>query len=161
MAGYWNKPEETATALRDGWYWSGDLGYLDDEGYLFLVDRAKDMIISGGENVYSIEVEDAIMAHSSVLECAVIGVPDEKWGERVHAIVVLKPSQVVSPDALIAHCKERIAGFKSPRSVEFLDGLPRSGAGKILKRDLRDRHWSGEERGHPLSTPLITNIWFK
>jgi long-chain acyl-CoA synthetase len=147
MAGYWNKPEETAAALRDGWYWSGDLGYLDDEGYLFLVDRAKDMIISGGENVYSIEVEDAIMAHSSVLECAVIGVPDEKWGERVHAIVVLKPSQVVSPDALIAHCKERIAGFKSPRSVEFLDGLPRSGAGKILKRDLRDRHWSGEERG--------------
>ena len=146
MAGYWNKPEETAAALRDGWYWSGDLGYLDDGGYLFLVDRAKDMIISGGENVYSIEVEDAVMAHPSVLECAVIGVPDEKWGERVHAAVVLKPGQLLDAKALIVHCKERIAGFKSPRSVEFLGELPRSGAGKILKRDLRDRHWSAEGR---------------
>ncbi|TMK87743.1 MAG: hypothetical protein E6G57_09610 [Actinobacteria bacterium] len=104
------------------------------------------MIISGGENVYSIEVEDAVMAHPSVLECAVIGVPDEKWGERVHAAVVLKPGQFLDAEALIVHCKERIAGFKSPRSVEFLGELPRSGAGKILKRDLRDRHWSAEGR---------------
>jgi long-chain acyl-CoA synthetase len=146
MAGYWNKPEETQAALRDGWYWSQDLGYLDDDGYLFLVDRAKDMIISGGENVYSIEVEDALMSHPGVLECAVIGVPDDKWGERVHAAIVCKPGQSVEADELVAHCKERIAGFKTPRSIEFLDELPRSGAGKILKKDIRDRHWSSEGR---------------
>jgi long-chain acyl-CoA synthetase len=147
MSGYWNKPDETAAALREGWYWSQDLGYLDEDGYLFLVDRAKDMIISGGENVYSIEVEDALMSHPAVLECAVIGVPDDKWGERVHAAVVLKPGESIGPEALMAHCKERIAGFKTPRSIEFLPELPRSGAGKILKRDIRDPHWAGESRG--------------
>jgi acyl-CoA synthetase (AMP-forming)/AMP-acid ligase II len=104
------------------------------------------MIISGGENVYSIEVEEAVMSHPAVLECAVVGLPDEKWGERVHAAVVLKAGQTLDADALVAHCKERIAGFKAPRSVEVLAALPRSGAGKILKRDLRDRHWSGEGR---------------
>jgi long-chain acyl-CoA synthetase len=137
MLGYWNKPEETAAALREGWYWTQDLGYLDDDGYLFLVDRAKDMIISGGENVYSIEVEDAIMSHPAVLECAVVGLPDDTWGERVHAAVVLKPGSVLDAEALVAHCTERIARYKSPRSVEFLDELPKSGAGKILKRELR------------------------
>jgi long-chain acyl-CoA synthetase len=147
MRGYWNKPDETTAAMRGGWYWSGDLGYLDEDGYLFLVDRAKDMVISGGENVYSIEVEDALMAHRAVLECAVIGVPDEKWGERVHAVVVRVPGQDVEPADLVAFCKERIAGFKVPRSVEFMDTLPRSGAGKVLKRDLRDSHWGTESRG--------------
>ena len=146
MSGYWNKPEATDAALRDGWYWSQDLGYLDDECFLFLVDRAKDMIISGGENVYSIEVENAVMSHSAVLECAVIGVPDDHWGERVHAAVVVKPGQTLEANELLAHCKELIAGFKSPRSVEFLDELPKSGAGKILKRDVRDRHWDGHDR---------------
>jgi long-chain acyl-CoA synthetase len=147
MRGYWNKPEETAAALRDGWYWSGDLGYRDADGYIFLVDRAKDMIISGGENVYSVEVEDALMSHPAVLEVAVIGVPDEKWGERVHAFVVRKADMSVPAEQLITACRERIAGFKVPRSIDFVDELPRSGAGKILKRELRDRYWARENRG--------------
>jgi long-chain acyl-CoA synthetase len=149
MRGYWNKQAETDEVLIDGRYWSRDLGYLDDSGYLFLVDRAKDMIISGGENVYSIEVEDAISKHPAVLEVAVIGVPDDKWGERVHAAVVLRPAtDTVAPTEaeLSRHCHELIAGYKCPRSVEFLDALPRSGAGKILKRDLRDRFWGDEGR---------------
>ena len=146
MLGYWKKPEQTEAALRDGWYWTQDLGYFDDEGYLFLVDRAKDMIISGGENVYSIEVEEAIMSNAAVLECAVIGIPDDTWGERVHAAVVLKPGETLDTQTVLAHCRERIAGFKCPRSVEFLDELPKSGPGKILKRELRDRYWSGRDR---------------
>ena len=140
MLGYWNKPDATAAALRDGWYWTQDLGYLDEDRYLFLVDRAKDMIISGGENVYSIEVEEAIMSHPAVLECAVIGLPDQHWGERVHAAVVLKPAQILDEDTLVAHCRERIGGYKCPRTVELVAALPKSGAGKILKRALRDRH---------------------
>jgi long-chain acyl-CoA synthetase len=147
MLGYWNKPAETAEVLRDGWYWSRDLGYLDDEGYLFLVDRAKDMIISGGENVYSIEVEDALCTHPDVLEVAVIGVPDDIWGERVHAAVVLRAGAALSEADLRAHCHELIAGYKCPRTMEFLPELPRSGAGKILKREIRDRYWSGSDRG--------------
>ncbi|MDT7538497.1 MAG: hypothetical protein QOI82_2082 [Actinomycetota bacterium] len=146
MLGYWNKPAETAEVLRDGWYWTRDLGYLDSEGFLFLVDRAKDMIISGGENVYSIEVEDALCKHPAVLESAVIGVPDEKWGERVHAAVVLRAGGTVTENELSAHCHELIAGYKCPRSMEFLTELPRSGAGKVLKRDIRDRYWSGSDR---------------
>jgi long-chain acyl-CoA synthetase len=147
MLGYWNKPAETAEVLRDGWYWSRDLGYLDDEGYLFLVDRAKDMIISGGENVYSIEVEDALCTHPDVLEVAVIGVPDDIWGERVHAAVVLRAGAALSEAQLRAHCHELIAGYKCPRTMEFLPELPRSGAGKVLKREIRDRYWSGSDRG--------------
>jgi long-chain acyl-CoA synthetase len=146
MLGYWNKPAETAEVLRDGWYWTRDLGYLDGEGFLFLVDRAKDMIISGGENVYSIEVEDALCKHPAVLESAVIGVPDDKWGERVHAAVVLRAGAAVTENELSAHCHELIAGYKCPRSMEFLPELPRSGAGKILKREIRDRYWSGTGR---------------
>jgi long-chain acyl-CoA synthetase len=146
MRGYWNKPAETAEVLVDGWYWTRDLGYLDGDGFLFLVDRAKDMIISGGENVYSIEVEDAICKHPAVLEVAVIGVPDDKWGERVHAAIVLRTSTTLSEAELSAHCHRLIAGYKCPRSVEFLDALPRSGAGKILKRDIRDRYWSEQGR---------------
>ncbi|MDP9101356.1 MAG: long-chain fatty acid--CoA ligase [Actinomycetota bacterium] len=146
MRGYWNKPEATTEVLVDGWYWTRDLGYLDDAGYLFLVDRAKDMIISGGENVYSIEVEEAICTHDAVLEVAVVGVPDERWGERVHAAIVLRPGKTLDAEELKAHCAQLIAGFKCPRSIEFLDALPRSGAGKILKRDIRDRHWTDTER---------------
>jgi long-chain acyl-CoA synthetase len=146
MRGYWNKPAETAEVLIDGWYWTRDLGYLDDSGYLFLVDRAKDMIISGGENVYSIEVEDAVSAHPAVLEVAVIGVPDDKWGERVHAAVVLRPGAILDEAELSRHCHELIAGYKCPRSVEFLEALPRSGAGKVLKRDIRDRYWGDQGR---------------
>jgi long-chain acyl-CoA synthetase len=146
MLGYWNKPQETAQALRDGWYWSGDGGYMDEEGYVYIVDRLKDMIVSGGENVYSIEVENALCSHPAILEAAVIGVPDEQWGERVHAVVVLRPGQDAPEAELQEHCRALIAGYKIPRSVEFTDALPKSGAGKILKRELRDKHWAGLAR---------------
>lgn len=148
-AGYWNKPEETGRALIDGWFTSGDLGYLDAGGHLFLVDRAKDMIVSGGENVYSAEVENALFAHPSVVEVAVFGVPHERFGESVHAVVVLR-SAPDDADAftaeLAAHCRATIAGYKVPRSIETrVEPLPKSGAGKILKRELRDVHWQGRE----------------
>ena len=140
MAGYWNKAEQTAAVLRDGWYWSGDLGYADDEGFIFLVDRAKDMIVSGGENVYCTEVEEALYTHPAVLEAAVFGIPDEKWGETVHAVVV--PRHEVERSELIAHCRERIAGYKVPRSLELRsEPLPKSGPGKVLKRELREPYW--------------------
>ena len=144
---YLNKPEATAEALRDGWYHSGDVGYLDEAGYLFLVDRAKDMIISGGENVYSVEVENALAGHPAVLQSAVIGIPDDLWGEAVHAVVVLKPGAEATAEDLIAHCRTAIAGYKVPRSVELTaDPLPMSAAGKILKKDLRAPHWQGQDR---------------
>jgi long-chain acyl-CoA synthetase len=148
MLGYWRRPEETADALgKDGWYRSGDVAYADEGGYLYIVDRAKDMIISGGENVYSPEVENVLYEHAAVLECAVVGVPHEKWGEMVHAIVVPRPDTPVTADELIDFAKERIAGFKAPRSVELRDEpLPKSGAGKILKRDLSAPYWQGKER---------------
>lgn len=142
MLGYWRKPEETAQVLRDGWYWTGDAGYLDDGHYLYIVDRLKDMVVSGGENVYSAEVEDAIFSHPAILECAVIGVPDAKWGERVHAVIVFKPEQTATEEELTEHCRKLIAGYKLPRSFEIAEALPKSGAGKILKRDLREKHWS-------------------
>ena len=146
MVGYWNRPQETAEALRDGWYHSGDLAMLDEDGYLSIVDRKKDMIVTGGENVYSVEVENALYSHPAVLECAVIGVPDARWGEAVLAVVVRKPGQDATETDLIAHCHTRIAGYKAPKSVAFTDLLPKSGAGKILKRELREQHWAGEER---------------
>ena len=152
MLGYWNKDDATADVLRDGWYWTRDVGYLDEEGYLFLVDRAKDMIISGGENVYSIEVEDAVMSHPAILDCAVIGVPDDHWGERVHAVVVLHPGASLDGEELVEFCKGRIAGYKCPRSMEIASELPRSAAGKVLKRDLRDPHWAGHRPEHRLTT---------
>ncbi|MEM9039863.1 MAG: AMP-binding protein [Actinomycetota bacterium] len=148
MQGYWNKPEQTADALDDdGWYRTGDVGYLDDEGYLFLVDRAKDMIVSGGENVYCTEVEDVLYTHPAVLEATVFGVPDAKWGEAVHAVVVRRDGHDVSADDLIAHCQGRIGGYKVPKSIEFSDDpLPKSGPGKVLKRLLREPHWAGTDR---------------
>ena len=147
MQGYLNMPDATAEALKDGWMHSGDIGYMDEHGYIYLVDRSKDMIVSGGENVYSVEVEAAIYTHPAVLEAAAIGIPHAEWGEAVHAVVVLKPGQTASEDEIIKHCKELIAGFKCPKSIDFHEGeLPKSGAGKILKRDLREPYWEGEER---------------
>lgn len=146
MQGYWNKPEETASALRNGWMHTGDLGYVDDTGLLFVVDRKKDMIVSGGENVYSAEVENALGKLEEVAMCAVIGVPDEKWGERVHAILVLQPGAELDEQAVIAHCREYIAGYKCPRSVEFRDELPVSAAGKLQKFQLREAYWAGRDR---------------
>ena len=148
MAGYWQKPEQTADAMLDGGrYRTGDLGYLDDGGYLYLVDRAKDMIVSGGENVYCTEVEDAIYTHPAVLEATVFGIPDRAWGEAVHAVVVLRPDAAQLTDAaLIDHCRGLIASYKLPKSVEFQsDPLPKSGPGKVLKRMLRAKYWEGHE----------------
>ena len=141
MLGYWNRPDETAAAVQDGWMHTGDGGRMDDDGYLFIVDRIKDMIITGGENVYSAEVENALAKHPAVAAVAVIGVPDPDWGERVHAVVVLLPGQKATEEQLRAHCKALVAGYRAPRSVEFVDAMPMSGAGKILKRELRMKYW--------------------
>ena len=143
MAGYWRKPEATAEVMRGDWYLTGDLGYMDEESHVFLVDRAKDMIVSGGENIYSTEVEDALGSYPGVQEVAVFGVPDPRWGEAVYAVVF--SSQQVTAEELAAHCRERIAGFKVPRRIEVCTGpLPKSAAGKILKRKLREPHWAGQ-----------------
>ncbi|HCS29279.1 MAG TPA: fatty-acid--CoA ligase, partial [Spongiibacteraceae bacterium] len=132
--------------LKNGWLHTGDGGYLED-GYLYIVDRVKDMIISGGENIYSSEVEQAVYKHESVEQCAVIGIPNEKWGEQVHAIVVLKDGQSASEAVIIEHCREWIAGYKCPRSVEFRsEPLPLSGVSKVLKNELRKPYWAGKER---------------
>jgi acyl-CoA synthetase (AMP-forming)/AMP-acid ligase II len=146
MQGYWNKPKETAAALRDGWMHTGDGGYVDEDGYLYVVDRIKDMIVTGGENVYSAEVENAISCLAGVSMSAVIGVPDEQWGERVHAVVVLHPGVELDAEAIMAHCKTQIASYKCPRSVEFRTELPVSPAGKLQKFVLRDPYWKGRER---------------
>ena len=144
---YWNKPEATEDVFRGGWYHTGDAGYLDDRGYLFLVDRVKDMIVTGGENVYSAEVENAISTHPAVLQVAVIGIPHETWGEQVHAIVVLKPGEEATEADIIEHAREAIAGYKLPKSVEFrAEPLPLSGAMKVLKKDLRAPYWEGQDR---------------
>ncbi|MFF2085386.1 long-chain-fatty-acid--CoA ligase [Nocardia sp. NPDC058176] len=144
MLGYWNRPSDTAAALRGGWMHTGDAGYMDDDGYVFIVDRLKDMIITGGENVYSAEVENALSKHPAVATCAVIGLPDDRWGERVHAVIVLHPDTPATEAELDEHCRSSIAGYKTPRSWEFVDALPMSGAGKILKRELRQRHQTAE-----------------
>jgi len=147
MLGYWNRPEDTARAVVDGWMHTGDGGVLDADGFLTVVDRIKDMIITGGENVYSVEVENAIAQHPDVAQCAVIGIPSERWGEQVHAVVVPRPDAEPTPEEVIAFCRTMLGGFKCPRSVEIRDTpLPLSGAGKVLKRDLRAPFWSGYER---------------
>jgi long-chain acyl-CoA synthetase len=147
MSGYWRMPEATAAAVVDGWMHTDDLATIDEENYIYIVDRAKDMIISGGENIYSVEVENALYTHPAVLEVAVIGIPHDAWGEAVHAVVVCKPGMQVTGDELIEHSRTLIAGYKVPRSIEFSqDALPKSGAGKILKRDLRDKYWTGKSR---------------
>jgi len=146
MGAYWNKPDQTAAVLRDGWYHTGDLGYTDEHAFVYLVDRAKDMIVSGGENVYSTEVEDVLYRHPAVLEAAVFAVPDDRWGEAVHAVVVPRPSVSVSEEELLAHCRAAIAAYKVPKAVELrAEPLPKSGAGKTLKRELRAPFWAGRE----------------
>ena len=146
MVGYWKRPEETARTIRDGWLYTGDAGYLDADGYVFIHDRVKDMIISGGENVYPAEVESALSEHPAVAEVAVIGVPDAKWGEAVKAVIVLRPGAALSQDELIAWARTRIAGFKTPQSVDFAETLPRNASGKLLKRELRAPYWAGQGR---------------
>jgi acyl-CoA synthetase (AMP-forming)/AMP-acid ligase II len=140
MVGYWKQPEATAEAVRAGWMHTGDGGYMDERGYVYVVDRIKDMIISGGENVYSIEVENVVAKHPAIAQVAVIGVPDEIWGERVHAVVTLAPGSALDLDQLRDFCKQDIAGYKAPRSLEIVEQLPLSGAGKILKRTLRAQY---------------------
>jgi len=147
MLGYWNKPDVTAETIKDGWVYTGDAGYMDEDGFVFLMDRLKDMVISGGENVYSAEVENALAQHPGVATSAVIGIPSEQWGESVHAIVILNPATSVTDTDLIAHCHTLIAGYKCPRSVEFrTDPFPLSGANKVLKTELRKPYWEGRDR---------------
>ncbi|HWB66557.1 MAG TPA: AMP-binding protein [Mycobacteriales bacterium] len=146
LEGYWQQPEATAEALEGGWFHTGDGGEIDDEGYLTISDRKKDIIITGGENVSSIEVEDCVYAAPGVAECAVIGVPHEKWGETVKAIVVRAPGAQVSESDIIAHCKSRIASYKAPTSVDFVDVIPRTATGKVQKFKLREPYWSGRDR---------------
>ncbi|WAC56573.1 AMP-binding protein [Gordonia sp. SL306] len=145
MIGYLNKPEQTQHTLRDGWMWTGDIATWDAERYVFIVDRAKDMIISGGENIYSVQVEEAIATHPAVLECAVIGVPDEEWGESVKGFVVLKPGQNVTEAQLIEQAKANLASYQKPRSIEFVSELPKAPTGKILKRELRKPFWEDHD----------------
>lgn len=146
MQGYWNKPGATTEALSDGWMHTGDGGYMDEEGYLYIVDRVKDMIISGGENIYSAEVENVITQHPHVAQCAVIGIPSAEWGEAVHAVVVSQSGHNPSLKDIRAHCKKLIAGYKCPRSLDLVKTLPLSGAGKILKNELRKPFWQGKDR---------------
>ncbi|MBS0474127.1 MAG: fatty acid--CoA ligase [Proteobacteria bacterium] len=147
MLGYWKLPEATASTMdAEGWVATGDVGYKDDDGYVYMYDRAKDMIITGGENVYPAEVESGIYGHPDVLEVAVIGVPDEKWGEAVKAVCVPKPGATIEADSIIAWARERLAGFKVPKSVDVIAALPRNPSGKILRRQLREPYWEGRER---------------
>jgi acyl-CoA synthetase (AMP-forming)/AMP-acid ligase II len=146
MVEYWHKPDDTQASIVNGWLHTGDMGYYDEEGYIYIVDRKKDMIISGGENIYPREVEEILYQHPAVLEAAVIGIPDPYWIEKVHAVVVTKRGASTTAEELIAFCKKNIAGYKAPKSVEFVDSLPKNPAGKILKRELREKYWAGLER---------------
>ena len=147
MLEYWNKPDETEAAMRDGWYRTGDMGFIDDQGLLHLTDRIKDMIVTGGENVYSTEVENAFATHPAVQEVAVIGIPSETWGEAVLAIIVLRHGMKATAEELLDYARQNLAGFKVPKLVEFREGpLPLSGAFKPLKRELRRRYWENRER---------------
>jgi long-chain acyl-CoA synthetase len=153
MLGYWGKPEMTSQAIVDGWMHTGDGGYIDDQGMIYIVDRVKDMIISGGENVYSSEVETVITQYPGIAQCAVIGIPSDKWGESVHAVIVASPgseiSDVLTVKELRKFCKQHIAGYKCARSLEFVDALPISGPGKVLKTELRKPYW--ENRAQQVS----------
>jgi len=147
MLGYWRNPGETARTLAGGWVHTGDCGYMDEDGFVYVVDRLKDMVISGGENVYSAEVEAAILAHEGISACAVIGIPDARWGEAVHAIVVPKAGVAITAEDVIAVCRARIAHYKCPKSVTIRsEALPLSGAGKVLKRELREPYWKDHAR---------------
>jgi acyl-CoA synthetase (AMP-forming)/AMP-acid ligase II len=141
MVEYWHKPEETGQVIVDGWLHTGDLAYYDEEGFIYIVDRKKDMIVTGGENVYSREVEEALYKHPAVSEAAVIGIPDPVWVERVHALVVLKPGAAATEKEIITFCKAHLASYKAPKSVEFPESLPKNPQGKILKKDIRRKYW--------------------
>jgi acyl-CoA synthetase (AMP-forming)/AMP-acid ligase II len=146
MAGYWRQPEATDAVIVDGWFHTGDMGTIDREGYIEVVDRKKDLIISGGENISSIEVEGLLYRHAAVLEAAVIAAPDERWGEVPYAVVVLKPGAQATEPELIEFCRERLAHFKCPKRVDFIDVLPRTATGKVQKNVLRERFWKGEAK---------------
>lgn len=149
MEGYWNQPVASADALRDGWFHTGDMATVNEDGYFLIVDRKKDIIVSGGENISSLELEKAMLAHAAVLECAVLPVPDAKWGEVPKALVVLKPVAQATESELLEHCRARLAHYKCPRSVEFVDSLPKTGTGKVLKKDLRKKYWGGQDSIRP------------
>jgi long-chain acyl-CoA synthetase len=146
MKGYWNKPELTARTMKNGWVHTGDMGYMDEDGFLYIVDRKKDMIISGGENIYPREIEEVLYSHPAVREAAVIGVPSEKWGEDVKAVVALKVGLMITEQEIIDFCKNRVAAYKKPKSVDFMDELPKTGSGKIFKRLLKEKYWGGSAR---------------
>lgn len=147
MQGYWNKPERTSEVLKGGWYWTGDLGYMDEDGYVYLVDRSKDMIVSGGENVYCSEVEEVLYKHPAILQAAVFGIPDDKWGEAVQATVFLREGQEAAEADIIAFCRKSLADYKIPKGIDFFsEPLPISGPGKVLKRELRAPYWEGREK---------------
>ena len=157
MQGYWNNPQATAETLRNGWLHTGDIGMLDENGYLFLLDRAKDMIISGGNNVYPREVEEVIVQHPAVATAVVFGIPHEYWGEAVHALVVLEPGASATAQDIIDHCGRHMAGYKKPKSVEFTDALPVSGYGKVMRREIREKYWQGHEGRIGGGAPKSTN----
>ena len=142
MVGYWRRSDLTDQTIRDGWMWTGDIAVWDESGYVFIVDRSKDMIISGGENIYSTQVEAAIHYHPGVLESAVFGIPDDEWGEAVKAVVVMKPGQIATEQDIIDVAIQHLASYQKPRSVDFVDSLPKAPTGKILKRELRDPYWA-------------------
>ncbi len=147
MRGYWNSPDETARAFRDGFFRTGDVGYRDAEGYFYVLDRLKDMIVTGGENVYSGEVEAVLYEHPAIREAAVFAIPDAQWGELVMACVVVNPGMTLTADEVVAHCRRKLATYKIPRRVEFsLNELPKNGSGKILKRALREQFWAQQKR---------------
>jgi len=146
MVEYWKMPKETLNTIVDGWLHTGDMGYYDEKGFIYIVDRKKDMIISGGENIYPREVEEILYRHPAVLEAAVVGVPDDKWVERVHAVLTLKEGLQATSDEIVEFCKQHLARYKAPRSVEFVESLPKNPQGKILKRELRQKYWQGHER---------------
>jgi acyl-CoA synthetase (AMP-forming)/AMP-acid ligase II len=146
MKGYWRNPEATAETIRNGWLHTGDVGYMDESGYLFIMDRSKDMIISGGENIYPREIEEVLVRHPAVREVAVIGVPDPKWGEAIKAVVSLEKNRTTTEEDLIAFCKDNLASYKKPKSVDFVDELPKNNYGKILKRDLKADYWKDRSR---------------
>jgi acyl-CoA synthetase (AMP-forming)/AMP-acid ligase II len=146
MRGYWNLPEATTEALRGGWLHTGDAGRMDADGYVYIEDRVKDMIVSGGENIYPREVENVLFAHPAVADAAVIGVPDAKWGETVKAIIQLKPGASASAEDIIEFCRGKLAGYKLPRSADFIATIPRNASGKVLKRELREKYWAGHTR---------------
>jgi acyl-CoA synthetase (AMP-forming)/AMP-acid ligase II len=146
MQGYYNRPDDSAAAIREGWFHTGDAGTEDDDGFFYIKDRIKDMIVSGGENIYPAELESVLAGHPGVADIAVIGVPDDQWGETVKAIVVKKPGSELGAEALIDWSRDKLAGFKRPRSVDFVEAIPRNPSGKILKKDLRKPYWEGAVR---------------